>query len=79
MLMTDNLYYGNVHKIVNEWELRILKAEIISSRKGQREEGKGVHFSVSGITDTLTGVCFSSHDPQISCTSVQSREGCNHT
>lgn len=79
MLMTDNLYHGNVHKIVSEWELRMLKEEITSSRKGQGEEGKEMHFSVSGITDTLAGVCFSSHDPQISCTSVQSWGGCNHT
>lgn len=62
----DNLYYGNVHKIVNEWELTILKEERASSRRGQEEEGKGMHFSLSGITDTLSGACFSSYDPEVS-------------
>lgn len=46
----DNLYYGNVHKIVNEWELTILKEEGASSRRGQEEEGKGMRFSLVLLT-----------------------------
>lgn len=32
------------------------------------ERGKGMHFSLSGSTDTLSGLCFSSYDPEVSCT-----------